>query len=94
MQIGKATIFCVVWCTKAQFKKMSKTKLRKNRGVLPLGRYFFSRPVIQAVKAALPISVNILVNPLVSLLMSNGHLIVLICNTSRSVDRFSLLFML
>lgn len=42
----------------------------------------------QAVKAALSISVSFLVNPLISLLMLNGYSVVLIFNTSRSVDRF------
>jgi len=61
----------------------------------PLGRFFFfNRPVIQAVKASLPISVSFLVNPAVSLLMLNGHSVVLIFNTRKSVERFPLLFML
>lgn len=43
--------------------------------------------MIQAVKADLPILVSFIVSPLVSLLMLNGHLIVLNFNTSRSVSR-------
>lgn len=86
MQIGRATVFSVVWSTKFQLKNSVKPNNKNQKGVRI---FFFNRLVIQA----LTILLGFLVNPLISLLVLNGHL-VLIFSASRSVKRFSHLFML